>query len=108
MRHSPTRSEELLWRFALSGRKLGVLFRRQVRVGRYVADFAAPAARLVIEVDGPWHTRRGAADALRDRAFERAGWRVLRLPAELVVRELAVAVERVRAALAALGVRRPP
>jgi len=100
MRHAPTRSEELLWR-ALSGRKLGVLFRRQVRIGRYVADFAAPASRLVVEVDGACHGARGAADERRDRVLERAGWRVLRVPAELVERELRVALERVREALAA-------
>jgi len=108
MRHAPTRSEELLWRCALSGRKLGVVFRRQYRVGRFVADFAAPAVRLVVEVDGPWHARRRAADERRDRVLERAGWRVVRLPAELVEREFAVAVERVREVLVLLGVARPP
>jgi very-short-patch-repair endonuclease len=107
MRHTPTHSEALLWHHALSGRKLGVVFRRQYRIGRYVADFAAPAVRVVVEVDGTWHARRCAADARRDRALARAGWRVVRLPAELVERELAVAVERVREVLAALGVARP-
>ena len=108
MRHAPTRSEELLWRGALSGRRLGVVFRRQYRVGRYVADFAAPAVGLVVEVDGACHARRSAADERRDRVLERAGWRVLRLPAELVERELAVVVERVREVIVVLGVARPP
>jgi very-short-patch-repair endonuclease len=99
MRHAPSRSEELLWRRALSGRQLGVHFRRQYRIGRFVADFAAPAVRLIVEVDGLWHGRRVAADVRRDRALKCAGWRVLRLPAELVERELSVAVERIRAAL---------
>jgi len=97
-----------LWHHALSGRRLGVLFRRQYRVGRHVADFAAPAARLVVEVDGAWHARRRAADERRDRVLARAGWRVLRLDAELVERELPVAVERVREAVASLSVARPP
>ena len=98
MRHTPSRSEAILFA-ALSGRKLGVLFRRQVRVGRFIADLAAPAVRLIVEVDGPWHERRRAADERRDRVLARAGWRVVRLPAELVERELGVAVERVREAL---------
>jgi len=96
-----------LWQCALSGRKLGVVFRRQYRVGRFVAAFAAPAVRLVVEVDGACHGRHGAADERRDRVLERAGWRVVRLPAELVERELAVAVERVRDVLALLGVAHP-
>ena len=107
MRRAPSRSEAILFA-ALSGRKLGVLFRRQVRIGRFIADLAAPAVRLIVEVDGPWHARRGTADERRDRALERAGWRVVRLPADLVERKLAVAVERVREALALPGVARPP
>ena len=102
MRHSPTPSEDLLWRCALSGRKLGVLFRRQYRVGRFVADFAAPEVLLVVEVDGLWHASRCTADARRDRALARAGWRVLRLPAELVERDVGVAVGLVRRELEAL------
>lgn len=98
MRHAPTRPEAALFE-ALSGRKLGVLFRRQVRILRFIADFAAPAVRLVVEVDGPHHAVRRAADARRDRALERSGWRILRLPAELVERELPVAVQHVREAL---------
>ena len=42
-----------------------------------------------------------ARDARRDRALERAGYRVLRLDAEFVVKRLPQAVGRVRAALGA-------
>jgi len=96
-----------LWR-GISGRQLGVVFRRQYRIGKHVADFAAPAVKLVVEVDGLWHVRLRAADERRDRVLARAGWRLVRLPAELVERELAVAVDRVRDALEVLGAARPP
>ncbi len=99
MRCALTPSEAALWRL-LSARKLGVSFRRQLVVGgRYIADFAAPAVRLIVEVDGGYHARRVAADARRDRALRRDGWRVLRLPAQLVLRSPAEAVAAVRAAL---------
>ena len=62
MRHAPTPSEAVLFRL-LSGRKLGVGFKRQVPIGGYIADFVASSARLVVEVDGPVHLRRGGADA---------------------------------------------
>ncbi len=39
------------------------------------------------------------ADARRDRELARLGYRVLRLPAELVQRQLTEALARVRAAL---------
>ncbi len=103
MRHQPTRSECALW-VALSGKQLGVAFRRQVVIGhRYIADFLAPSVKLVIEVDGSCHARRVVADARRDRVLLRLGYRVLRLDAELVLRQLPLAVEAVREALQGLS-----
>ena len=100
MRHAPTPSEAALWRL-LSARKLGVSFRRQVPLGgRYIADFLAPSARLVLEVDGDSHRGRTQADARRDRALARLGYRVLRLEAGLVLHEPALALARIQAALA--------
>jgi very-short-patch-repair endonuclease len=98
MRACPTGSERRLWQ-ALRGRRLGAQFRRQVPVGRYIVDFLAPQARLVVEVDGGYHQWRQRADARRDQALRRAGYRVLRLEDELVARQLPVALERVRIAL---------
>jgi very-short-patch-repair endonuclease len=88
-----------LWS-ALSGRKLGVQFRRQVPLaGRYVVDFCAPAVRLVVEVDGRCHARKRQADARRDAELKALGYRVVRVAAELVMRDLVAAVEAVSAAL---------
>ncbi len=99
MRFAMTESEQILWR-ELRGGRLGVAFRRQVPIGRYVADFAAPTLKLVVEVDGGCHVRRIAADARRDRVLRRWGFTVLRVEAELVRRELSQAVALVRAAVA--------
>ena len=100
MRSAPTTTEAQLWQ-ALSGSQLGIGFRRQMVIGRFIVDFAAPAARLVVEVDGGYHRERARADARRDRELGRLGWRVLRLPAELVRDRLGDAVAAVRVALAA-------
>jgi hypothetical protein len=48
------RSEQKLWS-AIRGCRLGVWFRRQVVLGPFVADFVAPAALLIVEVDGAHH-----------------------------------------------------
>jgi very-short-patch-repair endonuclease len=94
-----TESEARLWS-ALSAGQLGVSFRRQVPLGnRFIVDFLAPLARLVVEVDGCYHERRRGADARRDAKLRRLGYRVLRLPAALVMNDLKAAVELVRAAL---------
>ena len=102
MRLSPTPSEQRLW-LQLRGRWLGVAFRRQVPIGDFIADFVAPNARLVVEVDGGWHSGRERADARRDAKLGQLGYRVLRLEAELVMKQLPVALQRVREALAPVG-----
>ena len=98
MRKAPTRSERLLWQ-ELSGSQLGVRFRRQVVLGRFIVDFFAPAVRLAVEVDGGVHVGRREYDAARDRALAVHGVRTLRVPAWLVEQDVAIAVARVRAAL---------
>jgi very-short-patch-repair endonuclease len=101
MRFAPSVSESRLWE-QIRGRRLGALFKRQVPIGgRYVADFLAPELRVAVEIDGAYHGRRRAADARRDARLVRLGYRVLRLDAELVERQLPVAVEQIRAELVA-------
>ncbi|HWA74702.1 MAG TPA: DUF559 domain-containing protein [Polyangiaceae bacterium] len=97
MRSALTPSEEKLWA-EIRGGRLGVCFRRQVPLGNYIADFAAPAAKLIIEVDGAYHARHQTADARRDRNLARLGYRTLRLQAALVEHHLALALTRIRAA----------
>jgi very-short-patch-repair endonuclease len=72
-----------------------------VPIGNFIADFVAPSVQLVVEVDGTCHITRAAADARKDRFLRRAGYRVLRISAEVVMRNLDEAVERVKAALGA-------
>jgi very-short-patch-repair endonuclease len=104
MRHAPTTSEARLFE-AVRGGRLGVSFRRQVPLaGRFIADLYASEVRLVVEVDGLSHARRGQADARRDRTLARIGCRVLRIDAELVMRDLPAAVERIRNEVARLRV----
>jgi very-short-patch-repair endonuclease len=78
MRAAPTQAERKLW-WHLRHRipAPGTHFRRQVRIGRYIADFACHAVRIVIEVDGSQHGR-SAADEERTKVLEANGYRVLR------------------------------
>jgi very-short-patch-repair endonuclease len=99
MRFNPTPSEQRLFE-AVRGGRLGVRFQRQVPMGRYIVDLFAPEVGLVIEIDGPYHARRRAADTRRERKLNRLGYRVLRLDAELVLTDLPAAVGRIRSALA--------
>lgn len=104
LRNRPTRAEAVLWS-ALKGRRLdGFKFRRQHSLGPSIVDVYCPAARLAVEVDGGVHAdpARAAADAERQRWIERHGIRVVRVTNGEVLRQLDVAVERIRQALADL------
>ena len=87
MRAFPSPPEAVLWA-ALVNRKLGVAFRRQVPLAGYICDFVCASRRLVVEVDGSHHAARPAADARRDETLRRLGYRVLRVSAQAVMKEL--------------------
>jgi very-short-patch-repair endonuclease len=98
MRRALTPSEAVLWEH-LRGKHTGVAFRRQVVIGPYIVDFLAPSCRLIVEVDGKYHDGRVAHDESRDRKLTRAGYRVLRLEAAEVMRNLPAALGAIQAAL---------
>jgi len=78
MRAAPTEAERKLW-WHLRHRipTLGTHFRRQVRIGPYIADFACHATRTVIEVDGGQHGG-STVDEARTKVLAANGYRVLR------------------------------
>jgi very-short-patch-repair endonuclease len=79
MRADPTDAEyKLWWHLRHRSKTPHTHFRRQVRIGRYIADFASHGARIVIEVDGGQHAVRTDADLERTKALEANGYRVLR------------------------------
>ena len=49
---------------------MGIKFRRQHPIGRFVVDFYSPEAHLVIELDGPVHEVGREEDAARQRYLE--------------------------------------
>lgn len=104
MREFTTVSERKLWGALSGSRLLGVAFRRQMPLGRsgFIGDFVAPALKLVVEVQGSIHQHSRRADVRRERKLRRLGYSVVCLDAELVMRDLAAAVERVRRVVAEL------
>src|SRR5271166_6471845 len=77
LRRDATEVERILWR-ARNEKVPAWKFRRQHPIGRRVADFACPARKLVIELDGGQHGDEEAADAVRSAELARHGYRVMR------------------------------
>lgn len=68
----------MLWQRLRDRRLLDRKFRRQHRIGRFVADFVCLEARLIVELDGSQHLDREAYDAARTRWLDTQGFRVIR------------------------------
>jgi len=64
-------------------------------VGAYVADFYAPDARLIVEVDGVAHDARVERDALRDEWLRGQGFVVVRVTAVDVLKDVDAVVDGV-------------
>jgi len=56
----------------------GIYFRRQHAIGKYVTDFCALKAKLIIELDGSQHIEQDEYDEERTRYLEAQGYKVIR------------------------------
>ena len=78
MRREPALYERRLWKLLRDRRLEGLKFRRQVVLGRYVADFVCFRHRLIVEADGPLRDERIDHDEARDAWLTAEGFVVLR------------------------------
>ena len=78
LRRRMTEAAKRLWQVLRSRQTQRYRFRRQVPIGRFVADFVCHAARLIVEIDGGQHDLSQTEEANRTRFLESEGYRVLR------------------------------
>lgn len=101
LRVNATTAEIILWRRLKRLETHGTHFRRQMPIGNFVADFACPAARLIIEVDGSQHgSEHGRArDKKRTQWLASEGYRVIRFWNSDITQNVDGVMESVYAAL---------
>ena len=99
-RNNPTEAEELLW-FYLSNKQLGIRFRRQHIIGQYIADFACLEKKLVIELDGGYHSlpEQQINDEQRTAALQELGYRVIRFTNEELFNGIDLVLNKIKNAL---------
>jgi very-short-patch-repair endonuclease len=78
LRQNITEAERRLWQILRSHQTKGYKFRRQVPIGRYIADFVCHEARLIVEIDGGQHDRSSPWEAERSGFLQNEGYRILR------------------------------
>jgi very-short-patch-repair endonuclease len=67
LRGNMTEAEGRVWHILRAHQMKGYKFRRQVPIGRYIADFVCHEARLIVEIDGGQHKRSSPPEAERSR-----------------------------------------
>ena len=78
LRRAATDAEKKLWFHLSKNRQAGhSKFRRQVPIGRYIADFCCLSTKLIVELDGS-QPADNARDDDRTRYLAAKGFRVLR------------------------------
>ncbi|WP_246683381.1 DUF559 domain-containing protein [Mesorhizobium sp. B2-1-3A] len=87
LRRDMTEAEDRLWQ-ELRGRRLdGMKFRRQMPVGKYIADFVCVEAGLIVEIDGSQHAE-SSYDNTRSAELKARGFCVLRFWSDDVLKDL--------------------
>ncbi|SDH54170.1 leucyl-tRNA synthetase [Chryseobacterium taeanense] len=97
MRHEATEGEDTLWQM-LRNRKLESKFRRQHLIKDYIVDFVSLENKLVIEVDGGYHSEEEQIeyDNLRTQYLNSFGYDVLRFSNEEVLNNIENVVEEIK------------
>lgn len=88
-KQSPTDAEKLLWEH-IRAKQLSVKFNRQHIIGDYIVDFVCIEKRLIIEVDGGYHSEyeQIEKDEFRTERLKDLGVSVIRFKNEDILRDI--------------------
>lgn len=80
LRNNSTKEEIILWQY-LKQKQLGVKFRRQQPIDKYITDFVCFEKKIIIELDGGQHNSSLGIqkDRSRDLFFTNNGYKVIRI-----------------------------
>jgi very-short-patch-repair endonuclease len=69
-----SRAEKYIWKAILSRNRMGVKFKRQRPVHRFIVDFFSQEIGLIVEIDGNSHWHKPEYDAFRQQKLESLGY----------------------------------
>ena len=94
-----TPAERRLWNRLRANRLGGWHFRRQQIISGFIVDFYCHKAKLVIEVDGPIHTKKAAEDAEREKVLSAHNLKILRFTNQEVMNNLNYVLQQITVCL---------
>lgn len=98
LRRTETEAERLLWTRLHKNQLLGLQFRRQHPINKFIADFYCPKIKLVVEVDGGIHEipEHQAYDIGRTDVLNDFGITVIRFTNEQVINDLETVIKNIK------------
>ena len=103
LRERQTKAEAVLWERVRKKQVMGLRFRRQHPISKYILDFYCHKTKLAVEIDGGYHNspEQKEADHLRTKDLEEMGVRVIRFTNEQVLDDVEGVVGEIESACAA-------
>jgi very-short-patch-repair endonuclease len=99
LRSNQTDAEQKLWYHLRAHRFMGLKFKRQKPMGRYIVDFVCIERQLIIEIDGGQHADQVAYDQQRDAWLRSQGYSVLRFWNNDVMQQMEGVLDKIHDAL---------
>ena len=96
LRTNQTDAEHRLWYHLRAHRFMGLKFKRQKPMGRFIADFVCVEQRLIVELDGGQHAEQVEYDQHRDAWLRSQGYTILRFWNNEVMQQLEGVLEQIR------------
>lgn len=92
-----TEAERALWE-SLKTKQLGVKFRREHIIDKFIVDFLCFEKKLIIEVDGGYHDKpeQKEADVLRTEILNEFGYKIIRFKNEEVLGDIELVKEKIK------------
>ena len=97
LRKHMTKAELILWKELRNKKLLGLKFRRQHPISRFIADFYRHKHKLVIELDGEIHLKNYVAinDKKREDEIKSLGITVLRFKNNEIINHLESVLQQI-------------
>ena len=98
LRKLETEAEKQLWSKLNKNQIIGLQFRRQHPINRFIADFYCPKIKLIIEVDGSTHElpEYQSHDIGRSEILNDFGMTVIRFTNEQIIEQTDSTVEEIK------------
>ncbi len=101
LRKKQTKAEEFLWNIIRNKQFMGLKFRRQHQIGKYIVDFYCDEKKLIIELDGEVHNseKQKKHDKTRDKYLTTLGNKVMRFANDRIFDDAEAVLGEIEASL---------